>query len=126
MVIAMVFLVSAILIMVVMMMTVKEKTREIGTMRALGTSKRRILSLIFYESLIISVIGGILGIILIIPLYDLFIYVAGNGQLDFIYSVPIPILLRIIIVVLLIGTLSGLIPAYLATRISPIEALRYE
>ena len=41
MVIAMVFLVSAILIMVVMMMTVKEKTREIGTMRALGTSKRR-------------------------------------------------------------------------------------
>jgi putative ABC transport system permease protein len=126
MVIAMVFLVSAILIMVVMMMTVKEKTREIGTMRALGTSKRRILSLIFYESLIISIIGGIVGILLIIPLYDLFIYVAGNGQLGYIYSIPLSILIEIAVVVLLIGTLSGLIPAYLATRISPIEALRYE
>lgn len=126
MIIVMVFIVSAILIMVVMMMSVKERTKEIGTMRALGTSKRRILLLIFYESLIISVIGGIIGIILIIPLYNLFIYAAGNSSLNFIYSIPLSILLEIIVVVLSIGAFSGLIPAYLATRISPIEALRYE
>ncbi len=126
MIIAMVLIVSAILIMVVMMMSVKERTREIGTMRALGTSRRRILLLIFYESLILSVIGGIIGAILILPLYDLFIYLAGPGLLNFVYSIPISIYIEITIVVILIGSFSGLIPAYLATRISPIEALRYE
>ena len=126
MIIVMVVIVSAILIMVVMMMSVKEKTREIGTMRALGTSRRSILLYIFYESLIISVLGGIIGIILIIPLYDLFIYIAGGNALGYIYSIPLSILLEVAIVVLFIGSFSGLIPAYLAMRISPIEALRYE
>ena len=83
MIIIMVVIVSAILIMVVMMMSVKEKTRDIGTMRALGASRRRILLLIFYESLIISVLGGIIGVILIIPLYDLFIYLAGGSALGY-------------------------------------------
>ncbi len=126
MIIVMVVIVSAILIMVVMMMSVKEKTREIGTMRALGTSRRSILLYIFYESLIISVLGGIIGILLIIPLYDLFIYIAGGNALGYIYSIPLSILLEVVIVVLFIGSFSGLIPAYLAMRISPIEALRYE
>ncbi len=59
MVTAMIFIVSTILIMNVMMMSVKEKTKEIGTMRALGTSKRRIMSLIIYESLILVVSEGL-------------------------------------------------------------------
>ncbi len=120
----MIFAVSTILIMVVMMMSVKEKTKDIGTMRALGTSKRNILSLIMYESFIISGIGGIIGIILIIPIHNLLIIL--NGSTSYNYSIPLPILFEIILVVLVIGTFSGLIPAYLAMRISPMEALRYE
>jgi putative ABC transport system permease protein len=124
MITAMIFIVSTILIMVVMMMSVKEKTKDIGTMRALGTSRTKIMLLIMYESFIISGIGGIIGIILIIPLHNLLIIL--NGSTSFNYSIPIPILFEIILVVLVIGIFSGLIPAYLAMRISPIEALRYE
>ena len=110
--------------MVVMMISVKEKTKDIGTMRALGTSRMKIMLLIIYESLIISSIGGIIGAILIIPLYNLFLLLAGSTS--FSYTIPLSILLEIALVVLVIGTFSGLIPAYQATRISPIEALRYE
>ncbi len=123
-IVALILIVSAILIMVVMMMSVKEKTKDIGTMRALGTSKTKILLLIFYESLIISLIGGLIGIILIIPVYNLFLLLAGSTS--FTYSIPISTLIEVVFVVFVIGTFSGLIPAYLATRISPIEALRYE
>ena len=84
----------------------------------------KIMLLILYESLIISCIGGIIGIILIIPIYDLFLYLAGSNSYS--YTIPISILLEVIFVILVIGTFSGLIPAYQATRISPIEALRYE
>jgi putative ABC transport system permease protein len=120
----MILIVSAILIMVMMMMSVKEKTKDIGTMRALGTSRMRIMLLIIYESLIISCIGGIIGLILIIPLYNLFLLLAGSTS--FSYTIPLSIVLEIAVVVIVIGTFSGLIPAYQATRISPIEALRYE
>jgi len=123
-IIAMILIVSAILIMVVMIMSVNEKTKEIGTMRALGTSKRKILILIFYESFIVSSIGGIIGIILIIPVYNLFLSLAGSTA--FTYTIPFSTLFEVVFVILVIGSFSGLIPAYLATLISPIEALRYE
>ncbi len=124
MVTGMIFIVSMILIMNVMMMSVKEKTKEIGTMRALGTTKRSVLSLIVYESLILSGIGGIIGIILISPAYNLIGLLMGATS--FTYSLPLSVLLQVAVIVLVIGTFSGLIPAYQATRISPIEALRYE
>lgn len=124
MVIAMIFGVSMVLIMNVMMMSVKEKTKEIGTMRAIGTRKRSILSLIIYESLILSSIGGIIGILLIAPTYNLLGILMGATELNF--SIPIIVLVQVALIVLVIGTFSGLIPAYQATRISPIEALRYE
>lgn len=124
MIIAMIFGVSMVLIMNVMMMSVKEKTKEIGTMRAIGTRKRSILSLIIYESLILSSIGGIIGILLIPPTYSVLGLMMGYTDLSFIF--PTTVLLQVALIVLVIGTFSGLIPAYQATRISPIEALRYE
>lgn len=124
MITAMIFIVSTILIMNVMMMSVKEKTKDIGTMRALGTSKKRVMSLILYESLILSVIGGIIGILLISPAYNILGWVMGSTSFNF--SLPLTVVLQISVIILVIGTLSGLLPAYLANRISPIEALRYE
>ncbi len=124
MVIAMIFAVSMVLIMNVMMMSVKEKTKEIGTMRAIGTRKRSIMSLIIYESLILSSIGGIIGILLIPPTYNLLGMFMGATSFNF--TIPTTVLVQVALIVLVIGTFSGLLPAYLANRISPIEALRYE
>jgi putative ABC transport system permease protein len=124
MVIVMIFGVSMVLIMNVMMMSVKEKTKEIGTMRAIGTRKRSILSLIIYESLILSSIGGIIGILLIPPTYSALGLMMGFTEVSF--TLPTTVLVQVALIVLVIGTFSGLIPAYQATRISPIEALRYE
>ena len=124
MVIVMIFAVSMVLIMNVMMMSVKEKTKEIGTMRAIGTKKRSIMLLIIYESLILSSIGGIIGILLISPIYNVLGIFMGATSFNF--TMPLSVLLQVALIVLVIGTFSGLLPAYLANRISPIEALRYE
>jgi putative ABC transport system permease protein len=124
MVIVMIFAVSMVLIMNVMMMSVKEKTKDIGTMRAIGTKKRSIMLLIIYESLILSSIGGIIGILLISPIYNVLGIFMGATSFNF--TMPLSVLLQVALIVLVIGTFSGLLPAYLANRISPIEALRYE
>ena len=122
-----IFVVSMILIMNVMMMSVKEKTKEIGTMRAIGTKRRSIMALIIYESLILSVIGGIIGIILMSPIYNLLGMLMGLPNVNLVsFAIPPTILVQLFVIIFVIGTFSGLIPAYLANRISPIEALRYE
>lgn len=122
-----IFAVSTILIMNVMMMSVKEKTKEIGTMRAIGTRRRSIMVLIMYESLIISIVGGIIGIILMSPLYNLLGMLMGATDINFLsFVVPPTVIVQVAALVFVIGTFSGLIPAYQANRISPIEALRYE
>lgn len=124
---AFIFVVSMILIMNVMMMSVKEKTREIGTMRAIGTKRRSIMALIIYESLILSVIGGFIGIVLMSPVYNLLGTFMGLSDVNLIsFSIPTAILGQLVVIIFVIGTFSGLLPAYLANRISPIEALRYE
>jgi putative ABC transport system permease protein len=124
MIIVMIFAVSTVLIMNMTMMTVKEKTKDIGTMRALGTKKKSIMLLIVYESLILSSIGGIIGILLISPVYNVMGLMMGATSLNF--TMPFTVLLQVILIIFVIGTLSGLLPAYMATKISPIEALRYE
>lgn len=124
---AFIFVVSIILIMNVMMMSVKEKTKEIGTMRAIGTKRRSIMAWIIYESLILSAIGGIIGILLMAPIYNILgILMGATDHFNIFLTIPTAVLVQIVAVILVIGTFSGLIPAYLANRISPIEALRYE
>jgi putative ABC transport system permease protein len=108
----------------VIMMSVKEKTKDIGTMRAIGTKKRSIMLLIIYESLILSSIGGIIGILLISPIYNVLGIFMGTTSFNF--TIPLSVVIQVALIVLIIGTFSGLLPAYLANKISPIEALRYE
>jgi putative ABC transport system permease protein len=118
-----VFVVTIVIVMNVMMMSVKEKTKEIGTMRAIGTKKSAIMQLIIYESLLISVIGGIIGLLIINPTLFIIGLITGLAVLE---PLSYIVVLRVLILIFLIGMFSGLIPTYLATRISPLEALRYE
>jgi putative ABC transport system permease protein len=117
---AVVFVVTIIIIMNVMMMSVKEKTREIGTMRAIGTRRGSVLALIFYESLILSMLGGVLGLLAAIPA-SLLLEIPLSATL----LSPL-VFVRILVLIFLTGVFSGLLPGYMISRISPLEALRYE
>ncbi len=108
-----------------MLMSVLERTREIGVLRALGWRRRRVLGMIINESLLLGLFGGAAGVVLafgltyllsLIPMFGSFL----SAQWDFI------IFARALAVALLLGLLGGLYPAYRATRLQPVEALRYE
>ena len=110
-------LVAIVVILVVMTMAVSERTREIGTLRAIGARKRTILGLIVQESFVLSLIGGVLGV----P----FCYLmnAMSYKEIFVMTGTIP---QGIIVAIAAGITGGIYPAWRATRVSPLEALRYE
>ena len=107
------------------LMSVLERTREIGVLRALGWSRRRVLSMILKESLLLSLLGALTGILIGYGLTKLLgLIPAISGFVDASFSPSL--LAQAIAIALVLGTLGGLYPAYRATRLSPIEALRYE
>ncbi|AQS58142.1 ABC transporter permease [Desulforamulus ferrireducens] len=117
---AVVLVVSGIGIMNVMFVTVKERTKEIGTLKAIGAKKREILNQFLIEAVIISLVGGIIGVIvgfLTIPVLHYFELAAlpslGGVLLGLIFSV-------------VTGIFFGFYPAWKAAELSPLEALRYE
>lgn len=113
--------VAIVIIMVVMIITVVQRTREIGTLRAIGAKKRIILSLILGESFIISLFGCLLGIALA------FIVLVGTGwNVADLLEVWPRFLLVTVASGCLVGVVAGLYPAYRASKVSPMEALRYE
>jgi ABC-type antimicrobial peptide transport system permease subunit len=108
-----------------MLMAVFERTREIGVLRALGWRSRAILRMILIEALWLGVIGGILGVGIAFGLVSLIQMEPTVGSLlQPLWEVDV--FGRAIITALLLGLLGGLYPAYRATRLQPIEALRYE
>jgi ABC-type antimicrobial peptide transport system permease subunit len=108
-----------------MLMSVYERTREIGVLRSLGWRRRSILGLILREALWLGFFGGLVGLIIAVFLaYLITVAPMIGGMLTPIWDVNI--IARAIIIALLLGILGGLYPAYRATRLQPVEALRYE
>jgi ABC-type antimicrobial peptide transport system permease subunit len=108
-----------------MLMSVLERTREIGVLRALGWRKRRVLALILRESLVLGAVGGLCGIIMGLALGRLIGLAEGMwGSMEMVYT-PL-IFAQAAVVALIAGVAGGLYPAWRATRMRPIEALRYE
>jgi len=108
-----------------MLMSVLERTREIGVLRALGWRKRQVLGMILQESLVLGVVGGICGILLGLTLGGLVTLVQGMwGSIEPAYAPQI--FVQAVVVALVAGVLGGLYPAWRATRMHPVEALRYE
>jgi putative ABC transport system permease protein len=114
-----VFLATCIMIMNVMVMAVRERTKEIGTLRAIGSSKSTVLKIILYETVLLTLSGGIFGIILTFIL-------AQPPLLNWAWILSVEETIKIIGVICLISLLSVLFPAYLASKVDPLEALRYE
>jgi ABC-type antimicrobial peptide transport system permease subunit len=108
-----------------MLMSVLERTREIGVLRALGWHKRRVLGMILRESLVLGIVGGICGILLGLGLGGLMMLAQGTwGSIEPAY--PPQVFVQAVVVALIAGVLGGLYPAWRATRMRPVEALRYE
>ncbi|MDX1365521.1 MAG: ABC transporter permease [Arenibacter latericius] len=111
----------------ILLISVKERTKEIGVRRALGATPREVRAQIILESVFLTVVAGIMGIILGAGVLS--IINNATQDLDFPYSnptVPIPYVLGALAIMVVLGTLIGLIPAQRAVSIKPIDALREE
>jgi len=114
-------LVGGIGIMNIMLVSVRERTREIGIRKAIGARGRDILAQFLVEALVLSLLGGLIGIVLGVGLSYLIGTLAGWG---FVFSPETPIVA--VLFSLLVGVVFGVWPARQAARLDPIVALRYE
>jgi putative ABC transport system permease protein len=120
-------------LMNIMLVSVTQRTREIGVEKALGARRRDVLFQFLAEALVITAVGGVLGIILSyivslsvgrLTLYSAMASHAEAGDIRLIVSPSILLVSTVILVI--VGVISGMVPAMRAANLDPIEALRYE
>ena len=105
----------------IMLVSVTERTREIGIRKAIGAKRKNVLSQFLIEAIMISSIGGLIGIILG--------YAGGTlvlSTMDLTIGVSISAILIGFGFSSLVGVLAGFYPAYKASNLNPIDSLRYE
>lgn len=118
-------LVGGLVVLNTMWMSVFERTREIGILRALGWSRGRIVRMVIIESVFVCLLAAVVGSLLGVGLAE---FASAVRYTDQFVSPAYPawIFGQAVMISLVIGTLGGIIPSWRAARFSPIEALRYE
>ena len=112
---------SSIALMNIMIVSVTERTREIGVRKSLGAKRKTIAWQFFMETLIIGQIGGFVGII-----FGILVGYLMASLMEFGFVIPWGAILAAVITSFLVALVSGLYPAIKASKLDPIEALRYE
>jgi putative ABC transport system permease protein len=108
-------------IMNIMLVSVTERTREIGIRKAVGARKSNILSQFLIEAISLCLLGGFIGIVLGVGIGNL-----AGGFLNAQAAIPIDWVIIGLLLCVIVGVIFGTYPAYKAANLDPIEALRYE
>ena len=106
-----------------MLMSVFERTREIGVLKAVGWSNKRVLGMIVGESIVITLVAGIIGTILGVLAVEVLLPMVGSA-LTPVYSIDT--FVQAFGIAIIVGVVGGIYPAIKAVRLAPTEALRYE
>ena len=117
-------IVGAIGIVNTMVMTVYERTKEIGVLKSVGWKSSRILAMILGETLVLTILSGIIGSIFGILIAEVGVILIGGDDFALGYD-PHTFILAFGITII-VGILGGIYPAYKASKLPPTEALRYE
>jgi putative ABC transport system permease protein len=112
--------VGGIGVMNIMLVSVTERTREIGIRKAIGARRKIILTEFLFESCLICIVGGSIGLILS------YVTAALIDKMIMPASVSLPVVMTAILVSFIVGIVSGILPALRASRLDPIQALQYE
>jgi putative ABC transport system permease protein len=112
-------LVGAFSIANIMFVSVKERTNIIGIQKALGAKRYFILSQFLFESMLLCLAGGVLGLLLVYGVLSLL-----NGATDFHFFLPMSRIVLGITVSLVVGLVAGFIPALRAANLRPVDAIR--
>jgi putative ABC transport system permease protein len=112
---------AAIGLMNIMLVSVTERTREIGIRKAIGATSRNIMIQFLVEAVLICQVGGVVGILFGIGVGNIVTYFIGGN-----FLIPWPWIILGIVVCTFVGLVSGLYPALKAAKLDPIESLRYE
>jgi putative ABC transport system permease protein len=112
---------SSIALMNIMVVSVTERTREIGVRKALGAKKSTIAFQFFIETLLIGQMGGLVGIF-----FGISIGFGIASAMDFVFVIPWGAIIAAFVTSFAVAIVSGLYPAVKASKLDPIEALRYE
>jgi putative ABC transport system permease protein len=124
-------IVASIGIMNTMLTSVMERTREIGIMKAIGATNTDVMSIFIIEGLLLSLVGGVSGVILGIfgsqGVSGILSNIGpGGGGLPLEPVITITTIILALVVSMVVGISSSLYPAWRAAKMSPIEAVRYE
>ena len=112
---------SSIALMNIMLVSVTERTREIGVRKALGAKRKTIAFQFFTETIVIGQLGGLVGIVLGVTFGSI-----AASLLEFTFVIPWMAIIAAVITSFVVALVSGLYPAIKASKLDPVEALRYE